>query len=64
MNVCVLWMLYFDKIYVSEGADVKKISPSKEGNICHYWYFLDYSFKFQPNAYNRCHGLLMNAYEP
>ena len=64
MNFCKLWMLYFDKSDVSEGIDVKKTSASKECNICHYWYFLNYSFKFQPNVYNRCHGLLMNVYEP
>ena len=23
------------------------------------WYFLNYSFKFQPNVSNRCHVLLM-----
>ena len=37
----------------------KKTSASKECNVCHYWYFLNYSFKFQPNVYNRCHDLLM-----
>ena len=25
----------------------------------HYWYFLNYSFKFQPIVCNRCHDLLM-----
>ena len=25
----------------------------------HYWFFLNNSFKFQPNACNRCHDLLM-----
>ena len=29
-------MLYFDRIDVSEGIDVNKISESKECNICHY----------------------------
>ena len=24
-----------------------------------YWYFLNYSFKFQPNVCNRCHDLLI-----
>ena len=33
-------MLYFDKIEVSEGTDIYKISASKECDICHYWYFL------------------------
>ena len=52
-------MLYFDRIGVSEGIDVNKASASKECDICHYWYFLNYSFKFQPNVCNRCHDLLM-----
>ena len=52
-------MLYFDRIDVSEGIDVNKTSASKECDVCHYWYFLNYSFKFQPNVCNRCHDLLM-----
>ena len=32
-------MLYFDRI------DVNRTSASKEYDICHYWYFLNYSFK-------------------
>ena len=28
-------------------------------DICHYWYFLNYSFKFQLSDCNRCHDLLM-----
>ena len=52
-------MLYFGRIDVSEGTDVNKTSASKECNICHYWYFLNKGFKFQPNVYDRCHDLLM-----
>ena len=52
-------MLYFDRIDTSEGTDVNKTSASKECDICHYWYFLNFSFKFQPNVSNRCHDLLM-----
>ena len=52
-------MLYYDRIDVSEGIDVNKTSASKECDVCHYWYFLNYSFKFQPNICNRCHDLLM-----
>ena len=52
-------MLYFDRIDVSEGIDVNKTSESKERNICHYWYFLDKGFKFQPNVCNGRHDLLM-----
>ena len=57
-----LWnikMIYYDRIDVSEGIDVNKTSASKECDVCHYWYFLNYSFKFQPNVCNRCHDLLM-----
>ena len=50
-------MLYFDGIDVSEGTDVNETSASKECDICHYWYFLNYSFKFQPHVCNRCHDL-------
>ena len=52
-------MIYYDRIDVSEGIDVNKTSASKECDVCHYWYFLNYSFKFQPNVCNRCHDLLM-----
>ena len=52
-------MLYFNKTDISEGNDVNKTSASKECDICHNWYFLNYSFKFQPNVCNRCHDLLM-----
>ena len=52
-------MLYYDRIDVSEGIDVNKTSALKECDICHYWYFLNYSFKFQSNVCNRCHDLLM-----
>ena len=36
MNVCILHMLYFNRIDVSEGTDVNKTSASKECNICDY----------------------------
>ena len=52
-------MLYFDRVDVSEGIDVNKISVSKECDIYHYWYLLNKGFKFQPNVCNRCHNLLM-----
>ena len=51
-------MLYYDRIDVSERIDVSKTSASNECNVCHHWYFLDYSFKVQPNVCNRCHDSL------
>ena len=52
-------MLYFDTVEVSEGIDVNKTIASKECDICHYCYFLNYSFKFQPNVCNISHDFLM-----
>ena len=52
-------MLHFNRIDFSERIDVSKTSASKECDICHYRYFLNYSFKFQPNVCKRCHDLLM-----
>ena len=52
-------MLYVDRIDVSKGNDVNKATASKECDICHYCYLLNYSFKFQPNVCSRYHDLLM-----
>ena len=52
-------MLCLDRLDVSEGIHVNKTSASKECDICHYWYFLNKGFKFQPNVCNICHDLLM-----
>ena len=41
-------MLEYDKIDISEGIGINKINASKECDICHYWYFLDKNFKYEP----------------
>ena len=40
-------MLYYDRIELSERIDINKTSASKSCDICHYWYFLKHSFKFE-----------------
>ena len=52
-------ILYFDRIDVSEGNDVNKTNASKDRDICHYWYFLNKTFKFRAYICNRCHDFLM-----
>ena len=37
-------MLYCDRIDVSEVIDVNRTSASKECEIYHHWYILNYSF--------------------
>ena len=43
---------------ISEGIHVIKTSASEECDTSQYLYFLNYSFKLQPNVCNRCHDLL------
>ena len=31
--------------------------------LCHYWFFKDLGFKFEPLVCNKCHDVLMTAYE-
>ena len=61
-----LWVikrLQCDRIDVSEGIDINKESESKECILCHYWYFKDVRYKFQPYVCNDCHAVSMMAYE-
>ena len=41
-------MLEYDRIDISEGIDINKTNVSKECDICHYWYFLDKNFNYEP----------------
>ena len=31
--------------------------------LCHYWYFKDLGYKFQPYLFRGCHAVSMMAYE-
>ena len=54
-------MLEYDRIDISEGTDVNKTNASKECDICHYWYFKDIGFKYEPYICNDCHDLMQKA---
>ena len=54
-------MLECDRIEISEGIDVYKTNASKECDICHYWYFKDIVFKYEPYLCNGCHDLMQKA---
>ena len=51
-------MLEFEKIDISEGIDVNKTTLSKECDMCHYWYFKDIGFKYEPDLCNGSHDLM------
>ena len=56
-------MLQYDRIDFSEGTDINKTSESKECMLCHYWYFKDVGYKFQPCVCNACYAVSMMVYE-
>ena len=54
-------MLEYKRIDISEGIDVNKTNLSRECDICHYLYFKDVGFKYEPYLCNGCHDLMQNA---
>ena len=55
-------MLEYDRIDISEGIDINKSNnESKKCGICHYWYFLDKNFSYEPHLSNGCHDLKQKA---
>ena len=54
-------MLEYERIDISEGIDVNKTNSSKECDICHYWYFKDIGFKYEPYLCNASHDLMQKA---
>ena len=56
-------MPQYERIYLSEGIDINKLNKSKEYMLCHYWYFKDLSYKFEPYVCNKCHDISMMVYD-
>ena len=54
-------MIEYKRNDISEGIDVNKTNLSKECDICHYWYFKDIGFKYEPYLCNGCDDLMQKA---
>ena len=54
-------MLEHEIIDISEGIHVNKKKLSKECDICHYWYFKDIGFKYEPYLCNGSCDLMQKA---
>ena len=54
-------MLKYDRTDISEGTYINKTNASKDCDICHYWYFLDKNFNYEPYLCNGCHDLMQKA---
>ena len=51
----------YEKTDISKGIDVDKTNKSKECMLCHYQYFKDIGFNYQPYLCNGCHDLIQKA---
>ena len=56
-------MLQHERIDVSTGTDLNKSDKSKKCMICHYWYFKNIGYKYEPYVCNGCHDLSMMVYD-
>ena len=54
-------MVEYDRIDISERIYINKTKVSKKCYICHYWYFLDIGFKYEPYLCNACHDIMQKA---
>ena len=54
-------MLEYDRLDISEGLDINKTNASTECDICHYQYFLNKNFKYEPYLCNGCHDFMQKA---
>ena len=52
-------MIQYERIDISEGVDFDKTNKSVECMICHYLYFKDIGFNYQPYVCNGCHDFSM-----
>ena len=48
MNVYMKYKCQNMMEQIFPGIDIIKMSALKECDVCHYWYFLDKSFKYEP----------------
>ena len=56
-------MLQYKRIDISGGIDINKSNKSIKCGICHYWYFKDICYKYQPYVCNGCHDFSMTVYD-
>ena len=56
-------MLQYERIDISEETDINKTGASKECMLCHYWYFKDIGYEFEPYVCNKYHDISMMVYD-
>ena len=51
-------MLKYDRIDISEGIDADKANESRECKFCHYWYYLNKNFSYDPFTCDGCYDIV------
>ena len=62
-------MLFYSKTTESEGIDISEgvdivctgVESSKWCDICHFYFFKNRNFNYQPHVCNECHGAALSA---
>ena len=54
-------MIEYEKIDISEGVDINKTNKSKECMLCHYWFFLDNDFSYEPYLCDGCYNIMQRS---
>ena len=57
-------ILEYERIDISKGIDVHMSNKSKECMLCHYYYFLDKNFSFEPYLCDGCHNIMQKCNKP
>ena len=55
--------MQYERIDASEGINLNKTSASKECMLCHFWNYKNVGYKFERHVRNKCHDVLLTAYE-
>ena len=54
-------MLKYDKIDITEGTDVDKTNKSRKCMFCHYWYYLNKNFSYDPFTCDGCYNIVQKS---
>ena len=54
-------MIEYERIDISEGINVDMLDKSKECMVCHYYYFLDKNFRYEPYLCDGCYNIIQRC---
>ena len=54
-------MLKYYKIDITEEIDVNKTNKSRQCMFCHYWYYLNKTFRYGPFTCDGCYSIVQRS---